>query len=147
MILFLEQTEESPVWSMHHKEELTLLQDIPAVNGFDEMIKLTEQGKLWQFPIDNEQGVDESDANVPFHEHIFLDHYLEKFPLVEPLQEFMTLVLNGLSKNSFLSVQEKKDIINWYLEYFNEKLDVIKEALLAEKQEEEYRNSIGGKSA
>lgn len=26
-------------------------------NGFDEMIRMTEKGQLWQYPINNEQGV------------------------------------------------------------------------------------------
>ncbi|KAF6029598.1 mRpS31 [Bugula neritina] len=28
-------------------------------NAFEEMIQWTEEGKLWKFPIDNEQGMDE----------------------------------------------------------------------------------------
>ena len=80
-------------------------------------------------------GIDENDANVPFFEHVFLDHHLEEFPDIEPVQEFMTLVLNGLSKNSFLSVDEKKEIVRWYKSYFEEKLDIIKEALEIERSE------------
>ena len=72
---------------------------------------------------------------MPFFEHVFLDHHLEEFPDIEPIQEFMTLVLNGLSKNSFMSVDEKKEIIRWYKDYFNEKLDMIKEALEVERNE------------
>lgn len=41
---------------MHYCEELTEAQDIPPINGFDEMVMLTNEGKLWTFPIDNEQG-------------------------------------------------------------------------------------------
>ena len=49
--------EESPIWSMHHNQEIehTSLNALP-LNGFDEMISLTESGRLWRFPIDNEQG-------------------------------------------------------------------------------------------
>ncbi|CAF1139028.1 unnamed protein product, partial [Brachionus calyciflorus] len=83
--------------------------------------------------------VDESDAGVPFHEHIFLDHYLDEFPQIEPIQQFMMLVLNGISLNSFLTIQKKKDIINWYKTYFTEKLDIINEALEAERLEASYR--------
>ena len=83
------------------------------------------------------QGIDEEQANVPFFDHIFLDHHLEEFPDIEPIQEFMTLVLNGLSKNSYISVEEKKEIIGWYKNYFNEKLDIIKEAQELERMERE----------
>jgi hypothetical protein len=54
----------------------------------------------------------------------------------------MTLALNGLSQNSFLSLNEKKEIIQWYKNYFNEKQDLIKEALLNEEKEAEYRQNL-----
>ena len=55
-----------------------------------------------------------------------------------PIQEFMTLILNGLSKNGFISIEEKKNIINWYKEYFEKKKDLIEEALDAEQLELAY---------
>jgi len=67
---------------------------------------------------------------------------LDQFPDIAPVQEFMTLVLNGLSKNSFLSLQEKQDIIGWYKKYFDEKQELILEALNAERQEAEYREQL-----
>jgi hypothetical protein len=54
----------------------------------------------------------------------------------------MTLALNGLSQNNFLSLNEKKEIIQWYKNYFNEKQDLIKEALLNEEKEAEYRQNL-----
>lgn len=57
----------------------------------------------------------------------------------------MTLALNGLSQNSFLSIKEKKEIIDWYKTYFNDKMDIIKEALEAERQEASFRESIENK--
>jgi small subunit ribosomal protein S31 len=49
-------TLESPVWTNYDNLELKLLFESPSTNGFDEMIKLTNEGKVWKFPIDNEQG-------------------------------------------------------------------------------------------
>ena len=49
-------TQESPIWTNHYIEELNLHKEIPPLNGFDEMVTLTNEGKLWKFPIDNEQG-------------------------------------------------------------------------------------------
>ena len=49
-------TRESPLWENFDHSELELLFETSSPNGFDEMIKLTNQGKLWKFPIDNEQG-------------------------------------------------------------------------------------------
>ena len=86
----------------------------------------------------NNIDIDESEANIPYHDHIFLESYLEKFPQLEPIQQFMTLVLNGISHNSFLNFNEKMEIIEWYKNYFEKKLDIINEALEAERLEKEY---------
>ena len=136
-------TKESLTWSNYYDKELKEAQEILPNNGFEEMIMLTNEGKLWKFPIDNEQDMNESEeAQIPFYEHVFLDSYLDEFPQIEPIQEFMTLALNGLSQNSFLSLNEKKEIIQWYKNYFNEKQDLIKEALLNEEKEAEYRQNL-----
>ncbi len=87
-------------------------------------------------------GIDQEDIEIPFEEHVFLDNYLEEFSDTAPVQEFMTLVLNGLSKNSFMSVDEKRRIIHWYRDYFKEKSGLIEEALSAELSEQEYRAGL-----
>lgn len=43
-------------WEKLTKREMELALERPAENFFEEMIKWTEEGKLWHFPIDNEQG-------------------------------------------------------------------------------------------
>lgn len=43
-------------WDALHAKELKLSVTHPPANGLEEMILWTEQGKLWHFPIDNEQG-------------------------------------------------------------------------------------------
>jgi len=37
-------------------EESKYLTSLPPSNAFEEMMRWTEEGKLWNFPIDNEQG-------------------------------------------------------------------------------------------
>jgi len=37
-------------------EESKRLTMLPPSNAFEEMMRWTEEGKLWTFPIDNEQG-------------------------------------------------------------------------------------------
>jgi hypothetical protein len=54
----------------------------------------------------------------------------------------MTLVLNGISQNSFLKIEEKKEIIEWYKNYFTDKLDIIQESLKAEQMEQLYQESL-----
>lgn len=43
-------------WDFLQQKELKLAATHPPANGFEEMILWTEQGKLWKFPINNEQG-------------------------------------------------------------------------------------------
>jgi small subunit ribosomal protein S31 len=54
----------------------------------------------------------------------------------------MSLVLNGISRNSYLKIEEKKEIIEWYKNYFNDKLDIIQESLKAEQIEQLYQESL-----
>lgn len=44
-------------WDMLYEKELELAVTHPPANGFQQMIQWTKQGKVWQFPIDNEQGI------------------------------------------------------------------------------------------
>ena len=96
-------------------------------NGFEEAIILTEQGRLWRYPIDNEIGMEEEKA-VPFEEHVFLEKYLEDFPKNEYIQSFMGFVVNGLAKNPWMTVDRKRKAIEWYKDYFNSKRDIYKKA-------------------
>ena len=50
------ETPVLPVWDAIHAKELKLAVTHPPANGFEEMILWTNQGKLWHFPINNEQG-------------------------------------------------------------------------------------------
>lgn len=68
------------------------------------------------------------DDGSEFHEHIFLDKYLEDFPKQGPIRHFMELVTCGLSKNPYLSVKQKVEHIEWFKNYFNEKKDILKES-------------------
>ncbi|KAJ8736082.1 hypothetical protein PYW08_006738 [Mythimna loreyi] len=115
------------VWENLQQRELTLATSQPPVNYFQKMALWTEQGKIWKFPINNEQGLEE-EQNVHFSEHIFLDSHLEGWcPKKGPIRHFMELVCVGLSKNAFYTVKEKKDHIMWYKEYFESKKDILSE--------------------
>lgn len=93
-------------------------------NGFQELIMLTEQGRLWKFPIDNEIGMEEKD--VPFEDHVFLDEYLKDFPDNEYIQTFMGFVVSGLANNHWMTANRKREIISFYKDYFEEKRDTYK---------------------
>lgn len=118
---------EMKTWTALQERELKMLTLHPPANIFQEMILWTDQGKLWKFPIDNEQGMDE-EHNVHFSEHVFLERHLKDWcPKLGPIRHFMELVCIGLSKNPYMTVQEKVNHIMWYKEYFAEKEDLLQQ--------------------
>jgi len=52
-----------------------------------------------------------------------IDHWC---PKKGPIRHFMELVCVGLSKNSYLSVKEKEEHLEWYHQYFQKKSDILK---------------------
>ncbi|NXE35967.1 RT31 protein, partial [Ptilorrhoa leucosticta] len=119
------KTVSSPtIWDLEFAKEVAAVTAQPPRNGFEEMIQWTKEGILWEFPIDNEVGM-EDDAE--FHEHIFLEKHLEGFPKEGPIRHFMELVICGLSKNPYLSVQQKVEHIEWFQKYFEEKKELLQE--------------------
>ncbi|XP_018411954.1 PREDICTED: 28S ribosomal protein S31, mitochondrial [Nanorana parkeri] len=120
-------TESSPtLWDIELAKAIAAACEHPPRNGFEEMIQWTNEGKLWTFPINNEAGFVE-EQSVEFHEHIFLDKYLEDFPKQGPIRHFIELVVCGLSKNPYFTVQQKKEHIDWFRDYFNQKEDILRE--------------------
>lgn len=107
-------------------------------NAFEEQIELTKQGKLWNFPVDNEQEMHE-EKKFAFHEHVFLERHLAgRFPDTGPVRRFMELVCVGLSKNAFLTVPEKMAHIQWYSDYFREKQEILERELGEDGQMPEH---------
>nr|XP_039271587.1 28S ribosomal protein S31, mitochondrial-like [Styela clava] len=95
-------------------------------NQYQEMMDWMIEGNLLQFPVGNEVGM-EDEQDVPFYKHIFLHEHLDdRFPKQGPVDKFMEAVILGLSKNSYLTVAEKEDHINWFKNYFNEKYETLK---------------------
>ncbi len=86
-------------------------------------------------------GITDPDMHMPFYEHVLLDRYLDDFPQHQVVQNFMKLVLNGLSQNAYLSVNEKKEAITWYKNFFENNLDDLKDAMDKEKQQQEELSS------
>merc|ERR1719295_86392 len=104
-------------WRACQQRELEILATPSPRNALEEMVLLTKQGKLWHFPINNEQGLDYSDD--PFYNHVFLEHHLEPWcPKAGQVRHFMEVVCLGLSKNPFVTSQKKIETILWFKEYF-----------------------------
>ncbi|NXI42486.1 RT31 protein, partial [Galbula dea] len=120
----LKPVSSPTIWDLELAKEIAAVTAQPPRNGFEEMIEWTKEGILWEFPIDNEAGM-EDDAE--FHEHIFLEKHLEAFPKQGPIRHFMELVICGLSKNPYLSVKQKTEHIEWFQKYFEEKKEFLQE--------------------
>ncbi|KAJ7341517.1 hypothetical protein JRQ81_005708 [Phrynocephalus forsythii] len=119
------------LWDLELAKQIAAVYQPSPDNAFEEMIQWTKEGKLWEFPINNEAGfVDDAE----FHEHIFLEKYLDEFPKEGPIRHFMELVTCGLSKNPHLSVKEKVEHIYWFRDYFKEKEELLKEIEAHEKE-------------
>merc|ERR1712137_290804 len=104
-------------WRRCQERELGILSTPPPRNALEEMIMQTKQGKLWHFPVDNEQGLDYSDD--PFYNHVFLEHHLEPWcPKSGPVRHFMEVLCLGLSNNPYYSSEKKKETILWFKAYF-----------------------------
>lgn len=132
------ELRESPdmlnTWAHLQQNELKLLVTHPPANYFEKLILWTEQGKVWRFPIDNEQDL-RDEVNVDFSEHIFLEQHLEGWcPEKGPIRHYMELVCVGLSKNPYLTAKEKKEHILWYRDYFEAKKDILKDLIAQEKK-------------
>ena len=70
----------------------------------------------------------EEEAQVGFHEHIFMEQHLESWcPKRGPIRHFMELVCVGLSKNPYLTVTQKKNHISWFKNYFADKRSILME--------------------
>ncbi|KAL3307099.1 mitochondrial ribosomal protein, S31, partial [Cichlidogyrus casuarinus] len=70
------------------------------------------------------------EADVPFHEHVFLEKKLDRKSLkVAPLLRFMEMVCAGLSKNPHYTMKEKEKLIEWYHAYFHDKIPQIEAAM------------------
>ncbi|NXP78510.1 RT31 protein, partial [Ramphastos sulfuratus] len=120
----LETASPPTIWDLEFAKEVAAVTAQPPRNGFEEMIQWTKEGILWEFPIDNEAGMEE---DAEFHEHIFLEKHLENFPKKGPIRHFMELVICGLSKNPYLSVKQKIEHIEWFQNYFEEKKEFLQE--------------------
>lgn len=114
-------------WESLEQRALDLISSKSPGNVFQQMIQWTESGKLWTFPIDNEYGMEE-EHNVHFSEHVFLERHLKDWcPKRGPVRHFMELVCIGLSKNPYMTVDEKMEHITWYKEYFKGKEELLKD--------------------
>ncbi|XP_029375439.1 small ribosomal subunit protein mS31 [Echeneis naucrates] len=116
------------LWDIDFANQLSLSINQMPRNALEELIQWTKEGKMWQYPVNNEAGLEE-EASVPFHEHVFLEKHLnEGFPSKGPVRHFMELVVTGLSSNPYLTVQQKREHISWFRDYFQQKEDVLREA-------------------
>ncbi|CAH8290529.1 unnamed protein product [Heterobilharzia americana] len=124
----------NPVFDTIQSLEASLLSCARPSNQFEEWLKWTIEKKMWNFPINNEQDWD-SEMDVPFYEHVFLENHLDKKQLkCKPLASFLELVCNGLSKNPYFTVNEKKQHLEWFSKFFEDKISQIDASVREEEK-------------
>ncbi|XP_059613943.1 small ribosomal subunit protein mS31 [Phlebotomus argentipes] len=132
-----ESADPLEIWTLLQNRELQATFDTPPRNYFEKMQRWTTEGKVWRFPIDNEQGLEE-EAKVYFADHVFLEPHLEPWcPKTGPVRHFMELVCVGLSKNPYITIQEKQAHIAWFQQYFEGKKELLKEIIIQEGKEKQ----------
>lgn len=59
---------------------------------------------------------------MSFVDHIFIEEYCNKhkIPKSKAVEHFMELVLVGLSKNPYMSIEKKREHVDWFANYFKE---------------------------
>lgn len=76
-----------------------------------------------------------------------MDEYIEPWcPKKGAVHNFMELVCIGLSKNPYLSVQQKREHLDWYRDYFEQKRDILLR-VLEENNSKEQPAQVGDGSA
>ncbi|VDN14370.1 unnamed protein product, partial [Dibothriocephalus latus] len=134
--------------------ELSTYRSKNIANKFEELMQWTLDGKLWRYPIDNEQahfccpfyplsinanfisppGWD-SENNTGFEDHVFLNRFLDRTSKKPaPLTAFMELVCTGLAQNPYLDSTEKRKHLEWFEGYFKTKAGQIEAAVREEKR-------------
>ena len=106
--------DKSIFQEMAEQEVKDLGMSATVKSGFNDLMDNIH--RQWSFPVDNE--IYKTDENVGFDEHVFLEHLLDDFPQTGNIQQFMELVVTGLQQNPHLTVQEKKEHVEWFREYF-----------------------------
>ena len=67
----------------------------------------------------------EAEQEVPFHEHVFLDRWLEGFDRRSAVGQFLEVICLALSKNPYITVQRKQETFDWFIRYFKEHEDIL----------------------
>uniref|UniRef100_A0A8C2WZJ0 Small ribosomal subunit protein mS31 n=1 Tax=Cyclopterus lumpus TaxID=8103 RepID=A0A8C2WZJ0_CYCLU len=82
------------LWDMDFANQLSLSTNQTPRNGLEEMIQWTKEGKMWQYPVNNEA-----------------EEASEGFARQGPVRHFMELVV-------------KREHISWFRDYFHQKEEV-----------------------
>lgn len=89
----------------------------------------------------------DDEHNTSFADHIFLDEYLEPWcPKKGAIRHFMELICVGLSKNPYYTVQQKREHIEWYRDYFASKKDILDRIIEQNKADESTKIGDGSEA-
>ncbi|KAF6774355.1 hypothetical protein AHF37_06526 [Paragonimus kellicotti] len=134
-----------PVFDVVSDLEASLRSSSSSYNQFEEWLQWTVEGKMWRFPIDNEQ--DWEEKQVSFVDHTFLDRHIDP-ELLEcgPIASFMELACQGLAQNPNFMVEQKREHLKWYAAYFKGKTPIVEASVREELRLAELEERARGSS-
>ncbi|KAF5396227.1 Mitochondrial ribosomal protein S31 [Paragonimus heterotremus] len=134
-----------PVFDVVNDLEACLRSSSSPYNQFEEWLQWTVEGKMWRFPIDNEQ--DWEEKQVSFADHTFLDKHIDSELLkCGPIASFMELVCQGLAQNPNFTVEQKRQHLKWYAAYFKGKTPIVEASVREELRLAELEKQARGSS-
>ncbi|KAA3673035.1 small subunit ribosomal protein S31 [Paragonimus westermani] len=134
-----------PVFDVVDNLEASLRSSSSPYNQFEEWLQWTVEGKMWRFPIDNEQ--DWEEKQVSFADHTFLDKHIDSELLkCGPVASFMELVCQGLAQNPNFTVEQKRQHLKWYAAYLKNKIPMVEASVREELRLAELEKRARGSS-
>lgn len=152
------KTPEPSIYDKHQQASFNKLHELTysGQRGYSKLLSLEKQGRLFTYPINSENfnwyddKIPEKEKNVSWEEHIdFVEKNLAEFKFsgknsgsANQLYFFLEAVGQGLSKNPYMTLDEKLDDIARYVQYFVHKKEVLLGTqLLNKSQVTTYVNS------
>ena len=125
------------------------LETLRARSNYEKELNLIEKERTYTYPIDTskftyfDEKLYDAEKNVDWKEHIdFVKNELSQFKGTGQLYYFLEAIGQGLAKNPYLSIEEKKDEIARYVQYFiYKKENIIMLQLITAEQFSKFEKS------
>jgi len=141
--------KEPTVFDKLSQQSYENLESLRARSNYEKELNLIEKERTYTYPIDTskftyfDEKLYEAEKNVDWKQHIdFVKNELSQFKGTGQLYYFLEAIGQGLAKNPYMSLEEKKDEIARYVQYFiYKKENIIMLQLISAEQFKAFDNS------